>query len=76
MNCNYFTNLKCNFITNVCEEDGKIFYKQHQTISGVKKYIKQMRAKRNIKMVFVYKVENGIRNNNPFIIDYKNYGGN
>lgn len=35
-----------------------------------------MRAKRDIKMVFVYKVENGIRNNNPFIINYKNYGGN
>lgn len=76
MKCNYFTNLKCNFITNACEEDGKIFYRQHQTMNSVRKYIKQIKAKRNIKMVFVYKVENGIRNNNPFIIDYKNYGGN
>ena len=72
MKCNYLTNLNCKFITNVCEEGGKIFYRQHQTINGIKKYIKQMRTKQNIKMIFVYKVENGIRNNNPFIMDYRN----
>lgn len=72
MKCNYFTNLSCKFITNVYEEDGKTFYRQHQTINSVRKYIRQMRIKRDIRMVFVYKVENGIRNNNPFIMDYRN----
>lgn len=72
MKCNYLTNLNCNFITNVCEEGGKTFYRQHQTMNGVRKYIRQMRTKRDIRMVFVYKVENGIRNNNPFIMDYRN----
>ena len=72
MKCNYLTNLKCNFITNLCEDNGKTFYRQHQTMNGVRKYIRQMRAKRNIRMVFVYKVENGTRNNNPFIMDYRN----
>lgn len=64
-------NSKYKFITQSYDSNGKLFERKHKTENQMKKYIKNIPFERGIEIIFCYEITNGIKSNNPHIIDYR-----